>query len=306
LANLFQSLDNRLPVRPANVVGCVDMLASQACAFVAGICGVGALVMLSSAPTLAVETTTLRATYAISIAGIMVGRAEAEGRFSGDGYAAAIVGSTRGVSRLVSVASAHLSGNGHILGGAVLPATYDMSTIENGFATHVTMAMHQGTVTSVLALPELAEAADRIPVTAANKTDVVDPLSAFLVPLDRPGVPRGHRACDRTVKVFDGWTRYDVQLTYKETKAIDGSAETYSGLIIVCGARYIPVAGHRPTRKAVQEMANNKRLEVWLAPVAGVAVLVPFRIMIGTGMGDLIIHATRFTTNPPERHATAE
>jgi hypothetical protein len=282
------------------------MRVSRASAFLAGLCGGGILAILAGLPAYAVDTTTLKATYAISIAGITVGRAEAESRFSGNGYAAAIVGSTSGVSRLVSDASARLTGNGHILGSEVRPATYEMATVENGFSTHVTMALRQGTVTSVVALPELAEAADRIPVTAAHKTDVVDPLSAFLVPLDRPGTPSGHRACNRTVKVFDGWTRYDVQLSYKETKAIDGGADTYSGIIIVCGARYVPVAGHRSTRKAVQEMANNKRLEVWLAPVAGVPVLVPFRILIGTNIGDLIIYATRFATNPRERHAMAE
>lgn len=282
------------------------MRASRASIVVAGLCGTGILAILADVPAHAVDTTTLKATYAISIAGITVGKAEAESRFSGNGYAAAIVGSTSGISRLVSDASARLSGNGHILRSQVLPATYEMATVENGFSTHVTMAMHQGTVTSVVALPELAEAADRVPVTAAHKTDVVDPLSAFLVPLDQPGIPSGHRACNRTVKVFDGWTRYDVQLYYKETKAIDGSADTYSGRIIVCGARYVPVAGHRSTRKEVQEMANNKRLEVWLAPVTDVPVLVPFRILIGTNIGDMIIYATHFTTNPPDRHAMAE
>ena len=117
------------------------------------------------------------------------------------------------------------------------------------------------------------------------------------MPLDQPGVPSGHRACNRTVRVFDGWTRYDVQLSYKETKAIDGGADPYSGRIIVCAARYVPIAGHRSTRKAVQDMANNKRLEVWLAPVASMPVLVPFRILIGTDLGDLIIYATHFTSN---------
>lgn len=282
------------------------MRVPRASAFVAGLCGAGIAAILADGPAHAVDTATLKATYAISIAGITVGRAEVESRFSGNGYAAAIVGATSGISRLVSDASARLSGNGHILGSEVRPATYEMATVENGFSTHVTMAMHQGTVTSVVALPELAEAADRVPVTAAHKTDVVDPLSAFLVPLDRPGTPSGHSACNRTVKVFDGWTRYDVQLYYKETKAIDGAADTYSGIIIVCGARYVPVAGHRSTRKAVQEMANNKRLEVWLAPVAGVPVLVPFRILIGTNIGDLVIYATRFMTNPPQRHAMVE
>ena len=59
-------------------------------------------------------------------------------------------------------------------------------------------------------------------------------------------------------------------------------------------------------RKAVQDMANNKRLEVWLVPVAGAQVLVPFRILIGTNIGDLIVYATRFTTDSPEHHAMAE
>ena len=40
--------------------------------------------------------------------------------------------------------------------------------------------------------------------------------------------------------------------------------------------------------------------------VACVPVLVPFRMLIGTDIGDLIIYATRFATNPPERHAMAE
>jgi hypothetical protein len=264
------------------------------------------LVGAAAAPPSPVVVTTLKATYAISIAGLTVGKADAESRFSATGYAAAIVGSTSGMSRLVSDASARLTGNGHIAGSEVLPATYDMATSENGFSTHVSMAMREGSVTSVTALPELAAAADRIPVTASQKTNVVDPLSAFLVPLDQPGVPIGHRACNRTVRVFDGWTRYDVQLYYKETKAIDGGADTYSGRIIVCGARYVPVAGHRSMRKAVQEMADNKRLEVWLAQVGDMPVLVPFRILIGTEMGDLIIYATRFTIDSPERHAMAE
>src|SRR4030081_538480 len=122
------------------------MRASRASTVVAGLCGTGILAILADGPAHAVDTTTLKATYAISIAGITVGKAEAESRFSGNGYAAAIVGSTSGGSRLASDASARLSGNGHILRSQVLPATYEMATVENGFSTHVTMAMHQGTV----------------------------------------------------------------------------------------------------------------------------------------------------------------
>jgi hypothetical protein len=277
------------------------------CASRAGVLLGVALAAAAFAPAASAGDITLRATYAISISGLTVGRIEVRSDFDGNSYDATIKGSTSGPSRIVSDASASMSGNGKFFGSRVLPNTFQMVTLEGGFSTHVSIAMRGGAVTAVSALPPLIQAADRIPVTAQHKQNVVDPLGAFLVPLDRPGIPSGHRACARTVRVFDGWTRYDVPLYYKETKAIDGDSTTYSGRIIVCGARFVPVAGHRSSRKAVQDMANNKRLEVWLAPVGNAPVLVPYRILIGTDLGDLIVMATRFTTGgEPARHAALE
>jgi hypothetical protein len=254
------------------------------------------------------DDVTLRATYAISISGLTVGRVEVRSDFDGHSYDATIRGSTSGPSRIVSDASASMSGSGRFFGTRVLPSTFRMETLEGGFSTHVSMAMRGGAVTAVSALPPLLKAADRVPVTPQHKVNVVDPLGAFIIPLDQPGIPSGRRACARTVRVFDGWTRYDVPLYYKETKAIDGDATSYSGRIIVCGARFVPVAGHRSSRKAVQDMANNKRLEVWLAPVGNAPVLVPYRILIGTDLGDLIVMATRFVTGGEDtsRHAALE
>ena len=76
----------------------------------------------------------------------------------------------------------------------------------------------------------------------------------------------------------------------------------YSGEVFVCSARYVPVAGHRPDRDSVQYMADNKRLEVWLVPVDGTPVLVPYRILIGTQMGDLVIVSRDFAV---ARHRAA-
>ena len=41
-------------------------------------------------------------------------------------------------------------------------------------------------------------------------------------------------------------------------------------------------------------MADNKELEVWLAPVASARVLVPFRISALTMMGMTVIEAEEF------------
>ena len=68
----------------------------------------------------------------------------------------------------------------------------------------------------------------------------------------------------------------------------------YSGPVIVCNARYLPVAGHRPDRPGTQFMSDNRDLSVWLAPVEGTRVLMPIRISVRTMMGTSVIEATRW------------
>lgn len=270
-------------------------------------CGLVFLAALSFAPsTRALDTTTLQANYVISIGGVVVGRVQARSRFSENGYTATITGSTSGVSRLVSDATAKLAGTGRISGSRILPSAYTLETKESGFNTHVQMAMRGGTITDLVAVPHLAKTADRVPITARHKINIVDPLGAFIVPLDRPGTPVGRKVCDRTLNVFDGWTRFDVKLYYKGTKAVDGSENMYAGRVIVCGARYVPVAGHRSNRGPIKELADNQRLEVWLAPVKNIQVLVPYRLVIGTAIGDMAIQATRFATGTTQQRADVQ
>lgn len=271
--------------------------------------GTGALVAgLSLTPpdAGAAETTTLQATYTISIGTAIIGRATAESRFTGDTYAATITGSTGGMSRLVSDARARLSGSGRIKGRTVVPSFFNLETVERGFGTHVEMSMESGRITNLVAVPSLSAASDRVPITTKHKAGIVDPLSAFLVPVDRPGNLSGRAVCNRKIKVFDGWTRFDVQLFYKTMKAVDGGSDTYAGPLVVCGARYVPVAGHRLEADSLNDLVDNDRLEVWLAPVKNTALLVPFRIVIGTRWGDIAVHATRFTAAAAKDRASLD
>ncbi len=266
--------------------------------------GASVLLPLAAAgvPAQAADTT-LKANYLITIAGLTIGKAEAEGRFTDSGYAATISGSTYGISRFVSDAHAVLAGNGRIRGTHVVPATYNLETQEKGFQTHVNMAMRGGSIVDLLAAPRLLPSPDRVPLTSGHTRNVVDPVGAFVVAVNRPGPGAGTTACNRTVHVFDGWQRYDVKLSYKESKHVSGG---YAGEVFVCSARYVPVAGHRTSRESVQYMADNKRLEVWLAPVAGTTLFVPYRISIGTKVGDLVITARDFDVSASEKQAKAD
>jgi hypothetical protein len=260
----------------------------------------------ASVPAAADDTATVRATYVISIGAIAIGNVTAETRITGNDYATEIRGSTSGITRLVADASALLVGTGRIAGSQLQPASYALDTHENGLDTSVRMALKGGAITKLDAEPQLAPAPDRVPVTPAQTRNVVDPVSGFMVALTKPGLPPVSRACNRTVRVFDGWQRFDIKLFYKETKAVDGGAKSYAGPVIVCGARYVPVAGHRAGRDSVRYMADNKRLEVWFAPARDVPLMVPYRILIGTQIGDLIIFSTSMTTDLGTQRASAE
>lgn len=300
-----------LPVSPAGMRRLGTMIANRfsAAARKGRRIMLGGLVLLSAtcagAPAFAADTT-LKASYVITIAGITIGRADAESRFSASGYAASITGATYGISRFVSDAHAALTGNGRISGARILPASYNLETSEKGFETHVSMAMRGGSIVDLLAVPRLVQAPDRVPLTPTHKQNVVDPVGAFVVAVNRSGPRAGEAACARTVRVFDGWQRYDVRLSYKESKFLSGGDDDFSGEVFVCGARYVPVAGHRPGRESVQYMADNKRLEIWLAPVRDTSVMVPYRIVIGTKVGDLIVNARTFAVSASERQARAD
>jgi hypothetical protein len=145
-----------------------------------------------------------------------------------------------------------------------------------------------------------------VPITVDDTREVVDPLSAFLVAVGPLEKVDGETACNRTVKVFDGWQRFDLRLSYKETRTIKGRGQGYAGDVYRCQARYVPISGHRENTKSVKQMVDNQRLEVWLAPIAGTQMLVPYKILIGdTNLGDLIVVATRFVVEKTENRASA-
>jgi hypothetical protein len=275
------------------------------CRSLAGLSALVAVIGLAGSRSPAAETpgtTDFRASYVITLGGTVIGRAAAQSKFADGTYDASIKGSTSGVSRMVTDATAALSGSGRVVGKRILPASFELDTLENGFGTHVRMAMNAGRVTQVVAEPGLSKAPDRIAVTQRHKTGVVDPLGAFLVPVDRPG----REACDRVIKVFDGWTRFDVDLYFKDMKAVDGGADTYAGEVVVCGANMIPVAGHRLNGSSMADMIDAGRSEIWLVPVGKTGLMVPYRIVLGTRWGDLIVSATRFAADATEQRASLE
>ncbi len=80
----------------------------------------------------------------------------------------------------------------------------------------------------------------------------------------------------------------------------------YAGPALVCSVYFSPVAGHVPDRAAIKYMTELKDMEVWLVPITGTRVLVPFRFSVPTPLGLGVLEATQFISTPLPSRASVK
>ncbi|MEJ2434925.1 MAG: DUF3108 domain-containing protein [Pseudolabrys sp.] len=136
----------------------------------------------------------------------------------------------------------------------------------------------------------------RLPVTAVQRHGVLDPMTASLIHVPGAGSPLVPDACQRTLPIFDGRIRYDLNLAFKrmdEVKADKG----YAGPVVVCAVYFSPIGGYIPSRVTIRYLKKQRDMEIWLAPIAGTRVLVPFRAQGPTPIGEAVMEATEFVAS---------
>ena len=181
------------------------------------------------------------------------------------------------------------------------PASFAASAGNSNSVLTIRMAEAKGSATDVDVNPMYQQTPDRIPLSAGDRRNVIDPMSSFIFPVPGTGDVVGPAACNRTLPLFDGGVRFNILLTYKETKQVASAA--YTGPVAVCAARYQPIAGYRPARPVNKFMVDNKQMELWLAPVGRSRFAYPYRVSIMTMMGMTVIEATEASFSPAAQSA---
>jgi hypothetical protein len=111
-------------------------------------------------------------------------------------------------------------------------------------------------------------------------------------------------ACQRKVAIFDGRMRYDLQFAFKRLEKVK-SEQGYQGTVVVCAIYFAPVAGHIADRPVIKYLVDLRSAEVWLAPIAGTRLMVPYKAIIPTPLGTGVLQATQFVTVPYPHRASA-
>lgn len=241
---------------------------------------------------LSVQAQTLKVDYALSLVGLPLGSANLVTTVDGSKYKMEVGAKLTGLAGLLVGGKGVANSAGAVPGTQPLPASFAVTSRSGKDERTVRMGLTGGSVAALDIAPPIDERADRVPVKESHKRGVVDPVSALLMPAASSGNPTDPANCNRTLPIFDGAARFDVVLTYGETKNVEKPG--YKGPVIVCNARYVPIAGHRTERPATKFMAENRDMQVWLAPVEGTRLLVPLRISVRTMVGMSVVEASKW------------
>jgi hypothetical protein len=247
----------------------------------------------------------LDANYVVTLSGLQIGNGSWTIEVQDDQFTATASGATSGLLRVFASGQGNSVARGPVSNGQPLASIYASSIVADKRSDEVRILFSGGSVKEFLADPPTTPNPDRVPITEAHRKGVTDPMTASLMRVPGTGDTFVPEACQRTLAIFDGRMRYDLQLAFKRLDKVKGE-KGYQGTVVVCSVYFSPVAGHVPERAAIKYLIAQRDMEIWLAPLAGTRLMVPYRASVPTPIGLGILQATSFVSvpQPPRSAAT--
>ena len=239
----------------------------------------------------------LDATYVVTLSGVPIGKGSWSIDVSDDQFTATASGGTSGLLRVFASGQGNSAAHGGVSGGQPISSTYTSSITSDNRSDQVRILFSGGVVKEYLADPPTIPSPDRVPLAEAHRKGVLDPMTASLIRVSGNGDTFVPEACQRTLPVFDGRMRYDLQLVFKRLDKVK-SERGYQGTVVVCAVYFSPIAGHVPERSTIKYLVAQRDMEVWLAPIAGTRLMVPYRASVPTPIGMGVLQANQFVSIP--------
>jgi hypothetical protein len=299
----FQFNAGRIMVRRAKTIHRAKACShAKAWRVVAAVTAAGMLAGLACAPAQAQGK--LDARYTASLAGLKLGSGAWVVDVTDKQYTSAASGSASGLMRVFSSGQGTGAVRGAVVNGLLVAGTYASTINTNKKTDEVRILINAGVVKQYTVTPPQTPDPERVPVTAKDRNGVMDPMTAWLIRSPGTGNPVSAAACEQKLPVFDGRMRYNLTLAYKRMDRVKAK-KGYAGPVVVCSLYFSPVSGHIPNRVALKYLEAQRDMELWLAPIAGTRLLVPFRASVPTPLGEARLEATQFVTVAGPQHASA-
>lgn len=239
----------------------------------------------------------LEAHYSATLAGIPIGTGSWAIDITETQLNAVMSGATSGLLRAFTGGQGNATARATLNGGRVASSVYVATITARKKIDSIRFTVANGNVKDLKVDPPTDDDPERIPITETAQRGVLDPMTASLVRMPGSGDLLTAEVCQRTLEIFDGRLRYDLQLAFKRMDKVK-AGKGYAGPVVVCSAYFAPIAGFVPSRAAIKYLTKQRDMEVWFAPVAGTRVLVPYRAQGPTPIGQAVLEASAFVSAP--------
>lgn len=239
-----------------------------------------------SAPALAAPVDA-KADYVVSLGGINVARMSIGLTDDGKTYGLDLSANVAGLGSLVASGTAKASAAGRSGGRELVSTDFSLETKARGEVFTSTVEFTDRNVTVFKVEPPVLDTYDRVPLERRQLRGVGDFLSAFVLKGELNSA-----LCQKKLNIFTGVERFNITMRYLEDDEATSQRTGYQGPVVVCSLDYEPISGHFASSEMTSYLADTSRILIWYAPLGETGYFIPYRVLVGTDMGDLSLVLT--------------
>jgi hypothetical protein len=233
-----------------------------------------------------------KASYVLTLGGINIAAMNVDLTDTGSRYRLGLSANVAGLGTLVASGTAKATSTGRSTGQALVADEFDLQTRASGETFTVGVSFAGRDVSAFKVEPPILDNYDRVPLERRHLTGVSDFLSAFVL----KGAALDESLCQRQARIFTGVERFDIAMRYAGDDEATSPRTGYQGPVILCTVDYDPISGHFGSSDITSYLADSDRIIIWFAPLGETGYFIPYRVLLGTNMGDLsmVLTAMRF------------
>lgn len=241
-----------------------------------------ALALCASMPAAAAPVDA-SAGYVLTLGGINIASMNVDLKDDGARYSLDLSANVAGLGAVVASGTATAGAAGVSSGDALSAQAFNLQTRANGDRFDVDVTFAGRDVGSFKVDPPILDNYDRVPLERRHLSGVNDFLSAFVL----KGEALDQSLCNRNVGIFTGVERFDIAMRFAGTDEATSPRTGYQGPVVLCSINYNPVSGHFASSEITSYLADSDRMIIWYAPLGDTGYFIPYRVLLGTNMGDL-------------------
>jgi hypothetical protein len=241
-----------------------------------------AMALSTGLPAIAAEVDAT-ASYVLTLGGINIATMKVDLTDTGNAYTMNLTANVAGLGNMVASGTASALSRGSSAGAALAASEFAMQTRANGENFKIDVTFAGNDVASFKVEPPIVDNYDRVPLERRHLSGVNDFFSAFVL----KGKALDRTLCNRKSTIFTGVERFNISMAYAGEDSATSARTGYQGPVVLCSVDYNPVSGHFTSSEITNYLADSQRILVWYAPLGESGYYVPYRVLLGTNMGDL-------------------